>query len=899
MRSSSSREGYREFSTQQENRLQTTLGNKWSPQMPRKPRKRTKPRIASSPGAASEKENGSEQKTEAEPHSDIASHNTQDSEELATILETELPAWFLENCVQTYEEISASKIPLMIKDAEVCNEKLGGVQKSRADCDGYEMDSLLYGSLTSLLPAAIPGLSSVGVDKSQSFIFAYDAAIFRVPVHSDKESGVAFLAAVVRNFAKDQGTDVITLHKEDIAELWHFFFPPQVASEAEQPINRGSKDSDGDDSDAGNQSINSGDNLHFKRTHRLLFTKILAAVDAKLAKQSDGGARPQKRCLIVELPDLQGFCYADCSDDLLIQLQEAVKEANSSQTKIIVIGLDSWESPARRNLYRDNMADFLDDSIPSSDYQNRYAQTESKSLLSLLGSNPLRPALPLLPRHTDVQCALFESHGIHIQQTHNIRALKWKIRRCMDSNETHKLLEPYAIWEIPENSQCFRMLSESRMEPATLDIAALAISVDVSMDHILKVFQSLNDVQDRMEPQNKPEKSRFSGFDLETQEAIANITQDTYKYPWENQLLDQIVSPEEVEYGWAAIELEDQVKQVITQLLNLAISDPGSQSGILRHSRINGALLYGPPGTGKTHLARVLAHEYKAVVIHVSAAELENKYVGETEKAIKALFNLATMIYPSIIFIDEADSLFRKRQPHDQDWTRSRLNTLLAQTDGLIKSKRQPFLLISTNHPGDLDEAVLRRVPARLYIGLPSTSARLNMLGIFLREEELDPDLRLNDVAARTAGFTGSDLQTLCVQTALISQAETRQNGQKQTRRVLKYSHFEKGLTRCGPTVSDSALRAIRNFADKFDPSAVSRIGLSREDTLRGSANSTGAQASRKRGLAGQDVPSILKDIRPSVSGDNVKSFDEWKKSDMYPYVTEEVCQKWWNGGGE
>lgn len=338
------------------------------------------------------------------------------------------------------------------------------------------------------------------------------------------------------------------------------------------------------------------------------------------------------------------------------------------------------------------------------------------------------------------------------------------------------------------------------------------------------------------------------------------------------------------------------MKQAITQMLDLASSNPDQQAGILRHSRINGVLLYGPPGTGKTHLARVLAHEYGAVMIHVSAAELENKYVGETEKAIKGLFNLGAMVYPSIIFIDEADSLFRKRQPDDYDWTRSRLNTLLAQTDGLIKNRRQPFLLIATNHPGDLDEAILRRVPSRLYIGLPSASARESMLNIFLREEELDSELRLRDIAARTTGFTGSDLHTVCVQAALIGQAEQRKHGGEQTKRVLKHAHFEEALERCGPTVSDSAMEAIRVFAEKFDPSAVSRLGSSRKSGSVGAAPSKHVPPKRTRGISASDVPPVLKNVQPPTNGEGINGYEEWKTSEMYPYVTEELCQKWWSG---
>jgi SpoVK/Ycf46/Vps4 family AAA+-type ATPase len=92
---------------------------------------------------------------------------------------------------------------------------------------------------------------------------------------------------------------------------------------------------------------------------------------------------------------------------------------------------------------------------------------------------------------------------------------------------------------------------------------------------------------------------------------------------------------------------------------------------------MGGALLYGPPGTGKTHLARVLARESKSVMICVSAADIENKYVGETEKAIKGLFNLGRMLSPCTIFLDEADSIFRHRTFEDRQWQRNQINQLL------------------------------------------------------------------------------------------------------------------------------------------------------------------------------------------------------------------------------
>ena len=111
-------------------------------------------------------------------------------------------------------------------------------------------------------------------------------------------------------------------------------------------------------------------------------------------------------------------------------------------------------------------------------------------------------------------------------------------------------------------------------------------------------------------------------------------------------------------------------------------------------------------------------------MICASAANIENKYVGETEKAIQGLFSLGRMLSPCTIFIDEADALFRSRKPDDRGWERSQMNQLLYEMDGLKKSKSPPFVPLATNFPRELDHAVLRRVPSRIHIGLPSPEAR-------------------------------------------------------------------------------------------------------------------------------------------------------------------------------
>lgn len=283
---------------------------------------------------------------------------------------------------------------------------------------------------------------------------------------------------------------------------------------------------------------------------------------------------------------------------------------------------------------------------------------------------------------------------------------------------------------------------------------------------------------------------------------------------------------------WSDIELDPDIKSRITWLVSLL--DPTSrQSRLLKRGRTSGALLYGPPGTGKTHLARVLAKDStsSAVMLHISAAEIESKWVGETEKTIKALFRLGKMLFPSIIFIDEADSLFSRRELCDRNWETSRVNQLLGEVDGIAKDASTPFLLLSTNHPGKLDHAVLRRVPGRFYVGLPSSQGRENIFRICLKDEDnLCPNLDFGALAASTAGYTGSDIEFVCKEATMVW-ADEVMSGQTETPHgpPLSMPHFQKALERSSPTVSNMAIGELRRFAEQFDKPALRLLNQSSE----------------------------------------------------------------------
>ncbi|KAF3064864.1 putative spastin like protein spas-1 [Daldinia childiae] len=494
--------------------------------------------------------------------------------------------------------------------------------------------------------------------------------------------------------------------------------------------------------------------------------------------------------------------------NILTHLRDAVKEARSQGKDIAVIALDNQDDPIYGRW------------PPPPPYDSQF--------LSDLGSNPVKAVQIIVPIKTDLQTKLLEKDYKKSVQKVNIRKLQKKIQEGKKTLSFSGLLEPHADWGLSEESFATKRLNDPRFRDREIELMVSALSANLDIENIEKVFARLKVLDEWMEEEKeKPPPGQWDSFHEDARKAIETIKNDSFKYEHENTLLDSIVNSGK---AGKTSKSTKTPKGTIKQLVDLASSDPKSQYGLLRKSRIRGALLYGPPGTGKTQLARVLAHEYKAVMIHVSAAELESKWVGESEKLIKALFNLGSMVAPSIIFIDEADALFRKRGTDDRSWERSRLNELLNQQDGLKASKMPPFLLLAMNHPNDLDDAVMRRVPARLFIGLPPLSAREKIFSIFLRDEKVDPSVNLSHLAGRTAGFTGSDIKTLCTQAALICQTELDKLDKSSEIRVLTKGHFDAALARTGPTVSEGAIQQIRDFAKKFDPSAVQKMDRAGRD---------------------------------------------------------------------
>jgi transitional endoplasmic reticulum ATPase len=199
----------------------------------------------------------------------------------------------------------------------------------------------------------------------------------------------------------------------------------------------------------------------------------------------------------------------------------------------------------------------------------------------------------------------------------------------------------------------------------------------------------------------------------------------------------------------------------------------------LKHSRIferlgilppKGVLLYGPPGTGKTLLARAVAAESRVHFIHLNGPEIMRKFYGESEAKLRDVFEEAARHAPAIIFIDEIDAVAPKRAEVVGEVEKRVVAQLLGLMDGFV-SRGQVIVLGATNIPEVLDPALRRpgRFDREIEIGVPSTAGRLQILRIHTRAMPLAADVNLEDVAERSHGYVGADLEALCQEVGMIA----------------------------------------------------------------------------------------------------------------------------------
>uniref|UniRef100_A0A672Z7Z1 Fidgetin-like protein 1 n=1 Tax=Sphaeramia orbicularis TaxID=375764 RepID=A0A672Z7Z1_9TELE len=283
-----------------------------------------------------------------------------------------------------------------------------------------------------------------------------------------------------------------------------------------------------------------------------------------------------------------------------------------------------------------------------------------------------------------------------------------------------------------------------------------------------------------------------------------------------NLILNEIVDSG-ASVSFTDIAGQKLAKQALQEIVILPALRPELFTGLRAPAR--GLLLFGPPGNGKTMLAKAVAAESKATFFNISAASLTSKYVGEGEKLVRALFAVARELQPSVIFIDEVDSLLCERREGEHEASRRLKTEFLIEFDGVQSGGDDRVLVMgATNRPQELDEAVLRRFAKRVYVALPDEETRFILLKNLLGKHS-NP-LSKNELSQSTAGYSGSDLTSLAKDAAL---GPIRELGPEQVRsmaasemRNIRMKDFEDSLKRIKPSVSPATLNMYTKWNKDF-----------------------------------------------------------------------------------
>jgi transitional endoplasmic reticulum ATPase len=283
--------------------------------------------------------------------------------------------------------------------------------------------------------------------------------------------------------------------------------------------------------------------------------------------------------------------------------------------------------------------------------------------------------------------------------------------------------------------------------------------------------------------------------------------------------------------GWDDVGGLDEARERLREGVELPLKSPEAFRRLgIRPAK--GFLLYGPPGTGKTLLAKAVAREAEANFIATKSSDLLSKWYGESEQQIARLFARARQVAPTVIFIDELDSLVPARGGGmgEPAVTERVVNTILAEMDGL-EELQSVIVIGATNRPNLIDPALLRpgRFDELVYVSVPDQAGRRRILSIHAERMPLGEDVDLDALAARTDRFTGADLEDLVRRAGMAALRESLDTP------AVTMAHFERALEDTRASVTPEMEREYEQMASRLkqDALALEPIGFVSPGMLR------------------------------------------------------------------
>jgi SpoVK/Ycf46/Vps4 family AAA+-type ATPase len=283
-------------------------------------------------------------------------------------------------------------------------------------------------------------------------------------------------------------------------------------------------------------------------------------------------------------------------------------------------------------------------------------------------------------------------------------------------------------------------------------------------------------------------------------DALSAPSGQTFNWSAAEEQVSDIIEPAFVEYGEGSPDVEDErdvdvlapseIKladvagmEDVKARLEVSLLGPIRNPELMRAYKVSargGLLLYGPPGCGKTFFAKAVSGEIGANFYPVGISDVLQQWLGSSERAVHAIFEVARGNAPCVLFFDEVDALgMRRANMHGGSGHRTVVNALLAEMDPVTSDNTGVYVLGATNAPWDVDPALRRpgRFDRVIFVGLPDSEARAEIVKFHLRERPV-AGIDLKAIAARTDGFTGADIAHICDTATQLAMADSVRSGE-------------------------------------------------------------------------------------------------------------------------